>query len=66
MRDSTLRNWMYAWIIVNVLLWMGVLAGAYGVGINTRGIAVAGFLLGAASQHWAYYALWNVRRAGNE
>ena len=62
MTGSRQRHWLYATIVLNLLLWMTLLAGLYGVGVrNTKALAVAGFVLAAMGQHWAYYALWKAR-----
>ena len=52
---------LYGAIVVNLLLWMAVVADFYGVGTeNTKTVAVAGFVFAAVVQHWGYYALWKV------
>ena len=64
MTGSKRRSWLYAGVVVNLLLWMSVFAKEYaGIGsVSTRNLAIAGFVLAALSQHWAYYTLWNVPR----
>jgi uncharacterized membrane protein YjjB (DUF3815 family) len=52
------RRWLYVAIVMNLLLWMSVLTSVHVVGTNTKALAIAGFVLAALSQHWAYYALW--------
>ena len=57
------RRWLYAAIVVNLLLWMAVLGSLNGVSVaSTRALAVAGFVFAALGQHWAYYALWKAGR----
>ena len=63
MNSSKQRGWLYAAIVVNLLLWMAVLGSVNGVGVeDTKALAIAGFIFAAIGQHWAYYALWKVQR----
>ena len=67
MSSSRANRVLYGAVVVNLLLWMAVVADLYGVGgENTKTVAVAGFVFAAAVQHWGYYALWKVppERAG--
>ena len=63
MNTSRQRGWLYAAIVVNLLLWLAVLANAYSVGVgNTKALAIAGAAFASIGQHWAYYNLWKVHR----
>ena len=48
---------LYAVIVVNMLLWLAVLAAAYRNGGSVKAIALIGAGSAAITQHWAYYSL---------
>ena len=63
MNTSRQRGWLYAAIVVNLLLWLAVVGSVYGAGVGgTKALAVAGLIFAAVGQHWAYYALWKAER----
>ena len=60
---SRQRGWLYAAIVVNLLLWLAVLASAFGDRVgNTKALAIAGVAFAAVGQHLAYYNLSKVHR----